>query len=292
MKARLVESHRERIARIERERDPRRRPELLHRDRGLAADRRRRRRHPHPRPRGRARVPRGAGALARGTRRGRGRRGPRTPRRGRARRVREHHAGDDRGRQGGRDDRRVGRHPARGLRRLPRPDRRRRRRRARPTRAELAAVRARVDELAGADRPPAADPGRQAGPRRPLQRRRADRGPRPRRRHGGHLPGDPADAGADRRLGGPGGRRRGRPLDPLRLAPRADPRDGATAARAGRRGTGGGRRDHPGSPTPSGCARPGSPASTRRRTSTSTGSWARSSTSSRQRSGAGSPAPI
>ena len=33
--------------------------------------------------------------------------------------------------------------------------------------------------------PPAADPGRQARPRRPLQRRRADRRPCPRRRHGG-----------------------------------------------------------------------------------------------------------
>ena len=47
MKARLVESHRERIARIERERDQGDRPELLHGDRGLPADRRRRRRHPH-----------------------------------------------------------------------------------------------------------------------------------------------------------------------------------------------------------------------------------------------------
>ena len=54
-----------------------------------------------------------------------------------------------------------------------------------------------------------------------------------------------------------------------------------------------GRRDHPASPTPSGCARPASPASTRRRTSTSTGSWARSSTSSRARAttGTASPAP-
>ena len=46
---------------------------------------------------------------------------------------REHDAGDDRRRQGRRDDRRVGRGPARGLRRLPRPDRRRRRRARRPT---------------------------------------------------------------------------------------------------------------------------------------------------------------
>ena len=48
------------------------RPEQLHRDRGLAADRRRRRRHPHPRPRGRARADRGARALEGGARRERG----------------------------------------------------------------------------------------------------------------------------------------------------------------------------------------------------------------------------
>ena len=48
-----------------------------------------------------------------------------------ARRVGEHHAGDDRGGEGGRDHRRVGGRPARGVRRLPRPDRRRRRRRER-----------------------------------------------------------------------------------------------------------------------------------------------------------------
>ena len=83
------------------------------------------------------------------------------------------------------------------------------------------------------DRPPAADPGRQARPRRSLQRRRADRRARPRRRHGGHLPGDPPDPEQIAASARPGGRRRGRPLDPLRLAPRADPRDGAAAARAG-----------------------------------------------------------
>ena len=45
----------------------------------------------------------------------------------------EHHAGDDRRRQGRRHHRRVGRGAARGLRRLPRPDRRQRRRAGRPT---------------------------------------------------------------------------------------------------------------------------------------------------------------
>ena len=52
-----------------------------------------------------------------------------------ARRVREPDAGDDRGRQGRRDDRRVGGDAARGLRRLPRPDRPRRLRRRRQRRA-------------------------------------------------------------------------------------------------------------------------------------------------------------
>ncbi len=40
--------------------------------------------------------------------------------------------------------------------------------------------------------------GREAGPRRPLQRRRADRGRRARRRHGGRLPRHPPHPGADR----------------------------------------------------------------------------------------------
>ena len=47
------------------------RAEQLHRDRGLAADRRRRRRHPHPRPRGRARAGRGARGVEGRARRGR-----------------------------------------------------------------------------------------------------------------------------------------------------------------------------------------------------------------------------
>ena len=209
--------------------DQGRRPELLHRDRGLAADRGRRRRHPHPRPRGRARAPRGARGVEGRARPGGGRGGARRPRRRRARRERQHHAGDDRRREGGRDDRRVGADAARRVRRLPgahrRLGRRRRRQRGAARRDPRPGRRARR-----ADRAPPADPGRQAGPRRPLQRRRADRGPRPRRRHGGDLPGDPADPGADRRLGARRGRRRGRPLDPLRLAPGADPRDAAPAA--------------------------------------------------------------
>ena len=90
----------------------------------------------------------------------------------------------------------------------------------------LAEVREKVSERRRPDRPPDPDPRRQARPRRPLQRRRADRRPRPRRRHGGHLPGHPPDPGGDRGIGGAGGRRRGRPLDPLRLPPRARPAGG------------------------------------------------------------------
>ena len=44
-------------------------------------------------------------------------------------------------------------------------------------------------------------PGRQARPRRPFQRRRADRGARARRRHAGGLRRHPPDAGGDRRGG-------------------------------------------------------------------------------------------
>ncbi len=52
----------------------------------------------------------------------------------------------------------------------------------------------------------AAAPGRQARPRRPLQRRRAGRRAGPRRRLRGHLPGHPADPRPDRRGGGGRGR--------------------------------------------------------------------------------------
>ena len=148
MKARLVESHRERVGRIESGEQKVDRPELLHRGRGLAADRRRRRRHHDRRPRGRARTDRGARGLARGARRGRreeraGGAGP-----GRRRRGREHHAGDDRRRPRRRHHRRVGGDAARGLRPLPRPDRRRRRGPRRRPRA------ARRDPRAGSTRSP------------------------------------------------------------------------------------------------------------------------------------------
>ena len=220
MKARLVESHRERVARIERGEHQGGRPELLHRDRGLAAHRRRRRRHPHPRPRGRARARRGARALEGRARPGRGREGAR---RARARPPRDESAnimpatiaaakaGATTGEwaQALRDV----------VRRLPRPDRRRRRGAARADGELLAAIRARVDEVSEALGHRIRILVGKPGPRRPLQRRRADRRARPRRRHGGDLPGHPPDARADRRLGARRGRRRRRPLDPLRLPP-------------------------------------------------------------------------
>ena len=69
--------------------------------------------------------------VARRARRGRGRRGARRPVGRRPRREHQHHAGDPRVRARGRDHRRVGHAAARGVRRVPRPDRRRRRRRRR-----------------------------------------------------------------------------------------------------------------------------------------------------------------
>ena len=129
-----------------------------------------------------------------------------------------------------------------------------------------------------AARPRREDPRRQAGARRPLQRRRADRRPRARRRHGGRVRGHPPDARPDRPLGGRRGRARDRPLDPLRLAPRADPGRARRAARGPAAATS--RWSSEGSsPTPTcrPCARPASPRSTRRRTSSSRASCATSS---------------
>ena len=130
---------------------------------------------------GRGRPDRAARGLARGARRQGGR--------GRARRRcasaraerRQHHAGLDRLRQGRRHHRRMGRGAAPGLRRIPRADRRRHRRATMPGhRRPARRGRPGVEEA----RPAAEIPGRQARPRRPFQRRRADRGARARRRHG------------------------------------------------------------------------------------------------------------
>ena len=83
-------------------------------------------------------------------------------------------------------------------------------------------------------RPPHPDPRRQARSRRPLERRRADRGRGPRRRHGGRLPGHPAHAGPDRGRRPGRGRRRRRTLDPVGLAPRRwCPKPSACSAKPG-----------------------------------------------------------
>ena len=163
MKARLVESHRERIAQDRARRDQGDRPELLHRDRGLAADRGRRRRHPHPRPRGRARVPGGARALEGRARRGRGRAGarassPRPPRDESANimpaTIAAAKAGATTGEWAG--------VAARGVRRLPGARPASPARRPAATRSCSPTLRERVEARLRGDRPPAADPGRQA----------------------------------------------------------------------------------------------------------------------------------
>ena len=75
---------------------------------------------------------------------------------------------------------------------------------------DVAAVHARVEALTGKARPAAEDAGRQARPRWPFQRRRADRGVRPRLRLRGGLRRHPPDARPDRQCRARGGRARGR----------------------------------------------------------------------------------
>ena len=99
------------------------------------------------------------------------------------------------------------------------------------------------DPQTGAESAPE-DPRRRrqarAGRARP---RRQDHRPRPTRRgHGGDLHRPAPDAGADRGDGDPGGRRRGRPLDPLRRPHDPGAAGGRAAPRAGR----GRRADHGG----------------------------------------------
>ncbi len=98
-------------------------------------------------------------------------------------RAREPDGPDDRGGARGRHDGRVGAHAARGVRLLPRAHRRRRGGRRTLRRGSRRAARGGRPPH-GATRSPPEDPGRQAGPRRPLKRRRADRRARARRGHG------------------------------------------------------------------------------------------------------------
>ncbi len=97
----------------------------------------------------------------------------------------------------------------------------------------------------GQARPPHQVPGRQTWPRRPFQWRRADRGARPRLRHGGRVRGHPPDAGADRARGARRSRARRRTFDPVRQ-PRAAGQgaDGPHAQGRPRRHPGRGRRHH------------------------------------------------
>jgi (2R)-ethylmalonyl-CoA mutase len=86
--------------------------------------------------------------------------------------------------------------------------------------------------------------GRQARPRRPLQRRRADRGAGARCRHGGGLRRDPPHPRRDRQCGAGGRRARGRAVDPVRLACAAGDGRGAPHASGGARRRAGDRRRH------------------------------------------------
>ena len=182
MKARLVESHRERRGEDRAGRDQGRGPELLHRDRGFAAHRGSRRRHPDPRPRGRAGVSRGARELegrARSRRRSSApwRASPRPPRTTSANimpaTIEAAKAGATTGEWAGvlRDVFGDYRAPT-GVGGA-----------AEAVDGELLAA-ARDARRRGlrAARAPAPHPGRKAGARRALERRRADRRSRPRRR--------------------------------------------------------------------------------------------------------------
>ncbi len=99
----------------------------------------------------------------------------------------------------------------------------------------------------GQARAPAEIPGWQAWPRRPFQRRRADRGARARLRHGGGLRGHPAHARADRQRRARRKRACRGPLDPFGQPRAAGARHHGADARGGaRRHSGGGGRHHPG----------------------------------------------
>ena len=123
--------------------------------------------------------------------------------------------------------------------------------------------RARVDQA----RPSPEAAGRQAGARRPFQRRRADRDARARRRTRRRLRRHPPDAAGHRRARSRR-RRLHRPVDPVGIASGDDARSagadegGGLGARAGGR-----RRHHPAGRRRGACAPRASPPSTRRRIS-------------------------
>ena len=158
-------------------------------------------------------APEGVGVVARGH----------PPVRGDARRAQAGHGDDDRGgprpvpaqRQ---DPRRVLRPPRAGRRRAPEPVER-----PRPRPVQSRHV-----------RPTAQGADRQARPRRPRPGREGARPRAPRRGLRGRLHGPPPDARDGRHRGAPGGRRRRRPVDPVRRAHDARPADqhAARGARA------------------------------------------------------------
>ena len=152
--------------------------------------------------------------------------------------------------------------------------------------ASLSTVRERVQAAArelGRTDPPAR---RQARTRRSLERRRADRGRGPRRRHGGRVPGDPADARREIAAAA-----RDEDVDVvglsilsgshLELVPETIASCAASRGRRARRG----RRHHPRRRPATGCSWPVSRACTRRRTTASRRS-SRTSPSSGSRTGA------
>ena len=145
---------------------------------------------------------------------------------------------------GGRHRRRMGADPARRVGRVPRADRCGRGRDG-LGREHPGDPRADPGDHRGLGRAPDPPPRGQARARRPLQRRRADRGRGPGRRDGGRLPGNPPEPGGDRGRGPRRGCRRGGALDPLRIPSGPGARDpGGAPGGRGRRARGG-RWHHP-----------------------------------------------
>ncbi len=291
MKARLVESHRERVARIERSEmtvvgqnrftETEDSPLTADADGGILT--------PDPeveRERVEAlehwRGERDSEAVATGARRARG---------GGRRRVGERHAGHHRRREGRRDHRRVGADAARRLRRLPGPHgrlRQRRERKRRHPRRHPRAGRRRLGEprapRRGSWSESRALTGTPMAPSRSLSAR-ATSAWRSSTRASGSRPSRSWHRRSRRTSTSSGSR-----SSPARIASWCPRPCGCSPPRARTCqswSAGSSRR-----PTPSTCARTASPASTRRRTSTSAGSCARSSTWSPSATGSRPQRPL
>ena len=235
MKQQLVESNTRRLEAIETRRQRRGRRQQVHRERALAADRRHRCDHDRV-ARGRSRADRAAQCLARRARRQGGRRRAQ----GTARAPRPTAATSCRPRS---PAPRPASPPANGARCSARCSANIARRPASPkaarqvggdgARAGSRRGRARVAQA----RPPPEIPGRQARPRRPFQRRRADRGARARRRHGCDLCRHPLHAGRNRQDRARTKARCDRAVDPLGQPCAAGARRGRAHARRRARAT-------------------------------------------------------